>query len=190
MNSFRYCFVNQPILVCEIWLRKPDTRPVYENIWFANFANWNRSVHLILYSYYLYNFFYWYSISLLDYPVFPILYFIFSITYAVILFLFWKGKMKYTAVPVCEVRKLGHFVNRTCVRVPKQGFANQYWLVYEAITKWIHSVSEGVIDHRKKLLIITILLHLNNIYLREIYIALLFIIIYLPNLKLWNKRKY
>ena len=79
----------------------------------------------------------------------------------------------YTAVPVCEVRKLDHFVNRTCVRVPKQGFANQYWLVYEAITKWIHSVSEGVIDHRKKLLIITILLHLNNICLREIYITLL-----------------
>ena len=52
----------------------------------------------------------------------------------------------YTAVPVCEIRKPDWFVNRTCVRFPKQSFANQYWLVYEAITKWIHLVSEGVID--------------------------------------------
>ena len=41
----------------------------------------------------------------------------------------------YTAVPVCEIRKPDWFVNRTCVRFPKQSFANQYWLVYEAITK-------------------------------------------------------
>ena len=41
----------------------------------------------------------------------------------------------YTAVPVYEIRKLDHFVNRTCVRFTKQSFANQYWLVYEAITK-------------------------------------------------------
>ena len=45
INSFRYCFVNQPILVCETLLRKPDTRPVYESIGFANFANWNHSVN-------------------------------------------------------------------------------------------------------------------------------------------------
>merc|ERR1712240_817515 len=65
------------------------------------------------------------------------------------------------------------FVNRTYVRFPKQSFANQYWLVYEAITKLIYLVSEGVIDHKKNLLIITILLHLNNICLGEIYITLL-----------------
>ena len=50
MNSFRYCFVNQPILVCETLLRKPDTRPVYEMIQFANFANWNRSVYINIYN--------------------------------------------------------------------------------------------------------------------------------------------
>ena len=48
MNSFRYCFVNQPILVCETLLRYPDTRPVYEMIQFANFANWNRSVYIYI----------------------------------------------------------------------------------------------------------------------------------------------
>ena len=76
-------------------------------------------------------------------------------------------------VPVCEIRKPDYFVNRTCVRFPKQSFANQYWLVYEAITKLIYLVSEGVIDQKKNLLIIIILLHLNNICLREIYITLL-----------------
>ena len=50
----------------------------------------------------------------------------------------WKGS-----------RKPDFFVNRTCVRFPKQSFANQYWLVYEAITKWIYLVSEGVIDKKK-----------------------------------------
>ena len=111
MNSFRYCFVNQPILVCETLLRKPDTRPVYEMIQFANFANWNHSVYT----------------------------FIYMNIYICI----------YTAVPVCEIRKPDWFVNRTCVRFPKQSFANQYWLVYEAITKWIYLVSEGVIDKKK-----------------------------------------
>ena len=74
----------------------------------------------------------------------------------------WKG-----------FRKPDFFGNRTCVRFPKQSFANQYWLVYEAITKWKYLVSEGVIDKKKTLLIITIFLHLNNICLREIYITLL-----------------
>ena len=58
INSFRYCFVNQPILVCETLLRKPDTRPVYEIIRFANFANWNHSVCKMAYlcrSIYLWN---------------------------------------------------------------------------------------------------------------------------------------
>ena len=46
-----------------------------------------------------------------------------------------RSLYEYTAVPVYEIRKLDHFVNRTCVRFTKQSFANQYWLVYEAITK-------------------------------------------------------
>ena len=120
MNSFRYCFVNQPILVCETLLRKPDTRPVYEKSG-LRISQTGTTVYIYIYIYmYLYICLYIYVYI-------------------------------YTVVPVCEIRKPDYFVNRTCVRFPKQSFANQYWLVYEAITKWIYLVSEIILVSIKKI---------------------------------------